>query len=49
MAWAMTHPAVTSVIIGTRTTDHIDNAIAALEMGLDPALREEMSYWTRDE
>lgn len=49
MAWAMTHTAVTSVIIGTRTTDHIDNAIAALEMGLDPALREEMSNWTRDE
>lgn len=48
MAWAMTHPAVTSVIIGTRTTDHIDNAIAALEMGLDPALREEMSSWTRE-
>jgi aryl-alcohol dehydrogenase-like predicted oxidoreductase len=49
MAWAMTHPAVTSVIIGTRTTNHIDNALAAMEMDLDPALREEMSSWTRED
>ncbi len=48
MAWAMTHPAVTSVIIGTRTTNHIDNALAAMKMGLDPVLRDEMSSWTHE-
>ena len=45
MAWAMTHPDVTSVIIGARTTGHIDNALSVYETGLDPALRTEMSSW----
>ena len=45
MAWAMTHPDVTSVIIGARTTGHIDNALSVYETGLDPALRSEMSSW----
>ena len=45
MAWAMTHPAMTAVLVGARETRHIDNAIAAYEMGLDPALRDEMSAW----
>lgn len=48
MAWTMTHPSVTSVIIGPRTTEQIDDAIAAYEMGLDPELRAEMSGWARD-
>ena len=43
MAWAMSHPDVTAVLIGARTPEHIDNALAAYEMGLDPALRAEMS------
>ena len=45
MGWAMTHPAVTSVIVGARATAHIDNALAAYEMGLNPELRAEMSTW----
>ena len=45
MAWAMTHPDVTSVLVGARRLDHIDNALEVLEMGLDPALRDEMSSW----
>jgi len=45
MAWAMTHPDVTSVLVGARTTQHIDNALEAYEMGLDPDLRAEMSTW----
>ena len=48
MAWAMSSPDVTSVIVGARTTDHIDNAMKACEMRLDPALRAEMSAWTRE-
>jgi aryl-alcohol dehydrogenase-like predicted oxidoreductase len=47
MAWAMTHPSVTSVVIGPRNAEQIDEAVAAREMGLDPELRAEMSAWTR--
>ncbi len=43
MAWVMSHPDVTSVLIGARTTEHVDNALAAYEMGLDPALRAELA------
>ena len=45
MAWAMTHPVVTAVLVGARTTGHIDNALQARTMGLDPELRAEMSSW----
>ena len=47
MAWAITHPDVTAVLIGARNAEHIDNAIAALERGMDPELRHEMASWTR--
>jgi aryl-alcohol dehydrogenase-like predicted oxidoreductase len=47
LAWAMTHPSVTSVIIGPRTTGQIDDAVAAREMGLDPELRAEISALAR--
>ena len=47
MAWTMTHPSVTAVISGPRTTEQIDDAIAAHEMGLNPELRAEMSAWAR--
>lgn len=45
MAWAMTNADVTAVLVGARTTDHIDNSIEAYEQGLDPALRAEMAAW----
>ncbi len=45
MAWAMTNPGVTSVLIGARETRHIDNALEAYSMGLDLNLREEMTAW----
>ncbi len=45
MAWSMTHPAITAALVGARKPAHIDNAIAAFEMGLDPELRAEMSSW----
>ena len=47
MAWVMTHPAVTTVLIGARTESQIDNALEAKAMGLDPDLRAEMSSWTQ--
>ena len=45
MAWAMTNADVTAVLIGARTTGHIDNAIEAYEQGLTPELRAEMAAW----
>ena len=45
MAWAMTHPAVTAIIIGARTPAQVDQAISAYNRGMDPELRAEMASW----
>ena len=45
LAWAMSHPDVTAALVGARTEAHINNALAAFEMRLDPKLRAEMSAW----
>ena len=45
MAWSMTHPDVTAVLVGGRETRHIDNGLEAYRDGLDPGLRAEMSSW----
>ena len=47
MAWAMSHPAVTSTIVGARIPKHVDDALEASEIHLDPELRAEMTAWTR--
>ena len=39
------HPDVTSVLVGARSNEHIDNALAALAMGMDAEMRAEMSRW----
>lgn len=45
MAWVLANPHITTVLVGARKNEHIDNAVAALKMGLDSALRDEMSAW----
>ncbi len=45
MAWAMANANVTSMLIGARSTDHIDNALRAYEEGLAPQLHAEMASW----
>jgi L-glyceraldehyde 3-phosphate reductase len=47
MAWVLTDPDVTSVIVGARNTGHMDNAFDALDMNLSLDLRDEMTGWTR--
>ena len=37
--------AITAVLVGAREPAHIDNALAAYEMGLDPDVRAHMSAW----
>lgn len=47
LAWVMTSPHVTAPIVGAREPAHLDNAVAALNLGLDAELRAELSSWTR--
>ena len=44
MAWAMSHPSVTAVLAGAKSTSHLQNAINAYNMDLGE-LRDEMSSW----
>jgi aryl-alcohol dehydrogenase-like predicted oxidoreductase len=39
-AWVLRNPAVDVVLAGARTTAHLDNALAALKTGFDPAWME---------
>jgi len=43
MAWALRNPDLTAVLIGARTTEHIDNAIEAMQMELPDECYEEMN------
>ena len=45
VAWVMSHPAVTSTLIGARNSQHIDNGVAALSLALNPDLRARISKW----
>ena len=43
MAWAITQPTITSVLIGARRREHIDNAFEAEAMGMSAELRDELN------
>jgi aryl-alcohol dehydrogenase-like predicted oxidoreductase len=45
LAWVMHHPAVTSTVVGARTPEHIDNALAARDFPMDDGLWTEMRIW----
>ena len=45
MAWVLSQADLTSVLVGARTIEHIDNAIRARDEGISQALRDEMSAW----
>lgn len=45
MAFAMTHPAVTTTWVGAREIRHLDSAIESYELGLEPELRAELAAW----
>jgi aryl-alcohol dehydrogenase-like predicted oxidoreductase len=42
LAWALTQPGVTSVLIGARTAEQVDQALEAVAMGMTPELRTEL-------
>lgn len=49
MAWATGHPMASSILVGARTTRHLDNALHSLKDSLSPELRAEMDSWLVEE
>jgi aryl-alcohol dehydrogenase-like predicted oxidoreductase len=46
LAWVITQPAVTCTLVGARNPEQVDNAFEAESLGMDAALRAELSsYW----
>lgn len=45
LAWTIGQPGITSVLIGCRTTAHVDQAFDAEQRGLTDELRAEMNSW----
>lgn len=43
LAWTLTHPGITSVLIGARTPAQVDQALAAEALGMSAELRAELS------
>ena len=45
ISWAINHSEISSVLIGARTTDHIDNSIKATQINLSVSDKSEMDSW----
>lgn len=45
MAWVMANESLTSVLVGARKIEHVDNAIESMNMELSPELHAEMAAW----
>ena len=43
LAWVLGHPGITSTLIGARSVEHVEQAIAAQAMGMSPELRAQLS------
>jgi aryl-alcohol dehydrogenase-like predicted oxidoreductase len=43
IAWVLSDPQVTAVVVGPRRPEHLVSALAALELRLDPAERDELA------
>jgi len=43
LAWALTHPDITAVLIGARAPEQVDQALEADALGMTPELRAELS------
>ncbi|HMC65076.1 MAG TPA: aldo/keto reductase, partial [Gemmataceae bacterium] len=46
MAWVLKNPSVNTVLVGARTTAHLDNAVAAIHMDLPQTWYDEMNSWS---
>ena len=47
MAWAIGQPGITSVLIGARHTDHVEQAFAAEALKLTDELRDELNTMSK--
>ncbi len=47
MSWVLQRPDVSSVLVGARTTAHLDNAIQAIKQPLNDNLIQRMNSWLR--
>jgi aryl-alcohol dehydrogenase-like predicted oxidoreductase len=45
MAWVLQDAVVDSVLVGARTIAHLENAVEALRLELDPEWYAEMNSW----
>jgi aryl-alcohol dehydrogenase-like predicted oxidoreductase len=45
MAFALFHPAVTTVLVGARTTAHLNNALQASQLEFRPEWLDEINNW----
>jgi aryl-alcohol dehydrogenase-like predicted oxidoreductase len=45
LAWVLRHPDLTSVLVGARTTSHLENAVQAQAMDFPEEWAAEMSRW----
>ncbi len=45
MSWVMANKSLTSVLVGARKIEHLDNAIMSMNMELSPELHAEMAGW----
>lgn len=45
MSWVMANKSLTSVLVGARKVEHLDNAIMSMNMELSPELHAEMAGW----
>jgi aryl-alcohol dehydrogenase-like predicted oxidoreductase len=43
LAWVLSHPTVTAAVVGPRQPSHLEPALAALELELSPAERDELT------
>jgi aryl-alcohol dehydrogenase-like predicted oxidoreductase len=46
MAWVFQNPTLDVVLVGARTTGHLDNALAAMDLPFQPEWLAEMQGWT---
>jgi len=47
MAWTLQNPDLAAILIGARTTAHIDNAFDALNLDMPAAWLDEMNSWQK--
>lgn len=48
VGWVLSNPDLASVLVGARTTAHLDNALAALAIEFLPEWRKEIDSWRND-